>query len=75
MSESRFLAIGERLRQLREDSGLTADAVSAAARISRALLYRYEAGEVVKLDVMERLAELYGTSPVSYTHLTLPTKA
>lgn len=62
MSESRFLAIGERLRQLREDSGLTADAVSAAARISRALLYRYEAGEVVKLDVMERLAELYGTS-------------
>ena len=39
MSESRFLAIGERLRQLREDSGLTADAVSAAARISRALLY------------------------------------
>lgn len=62
---SRFALIGERLRDHRLAAHLTTEAAADAAGISRALLYRYESGEIVKLDVLERLAQLYATSTSS----------
>jgi transcriptional regulator with XRE-family HTH domain len=54
--------IGERLRDRRQSAQLTAKQVCEATGISRTLLYRYESGEVVKLDVLEKLARIYDTS-------------
>lgn len=54
--------VGRKLKDLRSATGLSVEAAAEAARVSRALLYRYEAGEIVKLDTLERLARLYGTS-------------
>jgi transcriptional regulator with XRE-family HTH domain len=57
--------IGKRLRQIREASELSAEAVAREVGVSRALLYRYERGEVVKVAVLERLAQIYGTSTMA----------
>ncbi len=54
--------VGRRLRHHRAVSGLTVEEAARSARLSRALLYRYEGGGIVKLDVLDRLARLYGTS-------------
>ena len=51
-----------RLRGLRETSHLSVDAAARAIGGSRALIYRYEGGDIVKLDTLDRLARLYGTS-------------
>ena len=57
-----FAHIGERLRSRRQNAHLSTEEVARAAGISRALLYRYESGDVVKLEVLEKLARLYETS-------------
>ncbi|GGF50349.1 hypothetical protein GCM10007301_07160 [Azorhizobium oxalatiphilum] len=57
-----LVEVGRRLKAHRQTSGLTVEAAAEAVHVSRALLYRYEAGEIVKLDTLERLARLYGTS-------------
>lgn len=57
-----FQDVGRRLRRQREAAGLTIDNVAEKLGVSRALLYRYESGNIVKLDVLARLAQLYGTS-------------
>lgn len=59
---SHFPEIGERLRQHRQTNKLTTEEVAQHLGISRALLYRYECGDIVKLGTLERLAALYGTS-------------
>jgi transcriptional regulator with XRE-family HTH domain len=61
----RFEDIGERLRTYRLESGLKADEIAARLGISRAALYRYEKGEVIKLDTIRRLAEMLQVSPFS----------
>lgn len=43
-------------------SGLSADQVAQKIGISRAALYRYEKGEVAKIDTLDRLANLLGVS-------------
>lgn len=58
----RFDDIGHRLKAFRIASGLSADQVAHKIGISRAALYRYEKGEVAKIDTLERLAELLGMS-------------
>ena len=60
----RFEDIGEQLRAYRLDSGLKADEIAARLGISRAALYRYEKGEVIKLDTVRRLAEMLQVSPL-----------
>lgn len=60
-----FRETGLRLRQLRRQKGLAIDTAARSAGISRALLYRYEAGDIIKLDVLQRLARTYGTSVVA----------
>ncbi|WP_347557134.1 helix-turn-helix domain-containing protein [Robbsia sp. KACC 23696] len=58
-----FRAVGERLKACRLESGMTADDVAKAIGVSRALLHRYEAGEIVKLETLEKFARVYGMPP------------
>ncbi|MGE7469465.1 helix-turn-helix domain-containing protein [Bosea sp. NPDC003192] len=76
----RFNEIGERLKAYRLGRGLQAEDVAEQLGISRAAVYRIEAGGVVKIETLERLATLlettvasllgagveYYSSPVSY---------
>jgi transcriptional regulator with XRE-family HTH domain len=58
----RFDDIGNRLKAFRMGSGLSADQVAQSIGISRAALYRYENGEVAKIDTLDRLAKLLNVS-------------
>jgi transcriptional regulator with XRE-family HTH domain len=60
-----FTEIGQQLRAYRLESGLRAEEIAARLGVSRAALYRYEKGEVIKLDTIKRLAELLKISPLS----------
>ena len=61
----RFTEIGQQLRAYRLELGLRAEEIAARLGVSRAALYRYEKGEVIKLDTIKRLAELLKISPLS----------
>ena len=61
----RFAEIGQQLRAYRLESGMRAEEIAARLGVSRAALYRYEKGEVIKLDTVKRLAELLKVSPLS----------
>ena len=61
----RFTEIGQQLRAYRLESGLRAEEIAARLGVSRAALYRYDKGEVIKLDTIKRLAELLKISPLS----------
>ena len=61
----RFTEIGQQLRAFRLESGLRADEIAARLGVSRAALYRYEKGDVIKLDTINRMAELLKISPLS----------
>ncbi len=61
----RFTEIGQQLRAYRLESGLRAEEIAARLGVSRAALYRYEKGDVIKLDTIKRLAELLKISPLS----------
>ena len=61
----RFNEIGQQLRAYRMESGLKAEEISARLGVSRAAFYRYEKGEVIKLDTVNRLAELLKISPLT----------
>jgi transcriptional regulator with XRE-family HTH domain len=61
----RLSDIGEQLRAFRLESGLRAEEIAARLGVSRAALYRYEKGEVIKLDTVKRLAELLKISPLA----------
>ena len=61
----RFAEIGQQLRAYRMESGLRAEEIAARLGVSRAALYRYEKGEVIKLDTVKRMAELLKVSPLS----------
>ncbi len=50
--------IGQRLKAYRLGSGLSADELAKKIGISRTALYRFEQGELAKIDTLERLAEL-----------------
>lgn len=58
----RFEEIGQRLRAYRLGSSLGSEEIARRLGISRAALYRYEKGEVIKIETIERLAELLGVS-------------
>src|SRR5438270_445026 len=63
----RFTEIGQQLRAYRLESGLRAEEIAARLGVSRAALYRYEKGEVIKLDTIQRLLEVgvAGALPLS----------
>lgn len=58
----RFDDIGNRLKAFRLGSGLSAEEVANRIGISRTALYRFEKGEVAKIDTLEKLAELLDVS-------------
>jgi transcriptional regulator with XRE-family HTH domain len=54
--------IGQRLRAFRLASGLSADEIADRLGISRTALYRFEKGELAKIETLERLSELLKVS-------------
>jgi len=58
----RFDDIGHRLKAFRLGSGLSAENIAAKLGISRTALYRFEKGEVAKIETLEKLAELLRVS-------------
>jgi transcriptional regulator with XRE-family HTH domain len=58
----RFDDIGNRLKAFRLASGLSADEIAVRLGISRTALYRFEKGELAKIETLEKLAELLGVS-------------
>jgi transcriptional regulator with XRE-family HTH domain len=61
----RFTEIGQQLRAYRLESGMRAEQIAAQLGVSRAALYRYEKGDVIKLDTIQRLSEMLKISPLS----------
>src|SRR5215813_12537971 len=61
-SEMRFDDIGNRLKAFRLGSGLSAEEIAAKLGISRTALYRFEKGELAKIETLEKLAELLQVS-------------
>jgi transcriptional regulator with XRE-family HTH domain len=61
----KFSDVGQQLRAYRMESGMRAEEIAARLGVSRAALYRYEKGEVIKLETIRRLAELLKVSPLA----------
>ncbi|MCE0504055.1 helix-turn-helix transcriptional regulator [Roseivivax sp. GX 12232] len=55
-------ALGERLRAARMGAGLTPDQLADLTGVSRAAIYRYEAGHPVRVDTLGRIADHLGVS-------------
>src|SRR3954471_24888149 len=68
----RYEEIGQRLKAFRMGSGLGADEIARKIGISRTALYRFERGELAKIDPLAKFATLLGVgieyipSAVSY---------
>ncbi|MEO8857198.1 MAG: helix-turn-helix transcriptional regulator [Burkholderiaceae bacterium] len=60
-----YASLGDRLRAHRIGASLLAEDVAEQLGISRAVVYRLEKGEIVKIETLERLANLLGTSVAS----------
>lgn len=58
----RYDEIGNRLKAYRLGSGLSADELARQLGISRTALYRFEKGELAKIETLDKLAELLGVS-------------
>jgi transcriptional regulator with XRE-family HTH domain len=58
----RFDDIGNRLKAFRLGSALSADEIAGRLDISRTALYRFEKGELAKIETLEKLADLLGVS-------------
>lgn len=60
-----YAALGDRLRAYRIGASLLAEEVAEQIGVSRAVIYRMEKGEIVKIETLERLAALLNTSLAS----------
>ncbi|QKD42090.1 helix-turn-helix domain-containing protein (plasmid) [Alicycliphilus denitrificans] len=58
----RYQEIADRLRAFRLGSGMSAEEVARRVGISRTALYRFEKGELAKIETLEKLSELLGVS-------------
>jgi transcriptional regulator with XRE-family HTH domain len=58
----RFDDIGNRLKAFRLGSGLAAEEIAEKLGISRTALYRFEKGELAKIETLEKLADLLNVS-------------
>ncbi|WP_119309688.1 helix-turn-helix domain-containing protein [Cohaesibacter haloalkalitolerans] len=59
------LDIGDRLRLVRVGKGLTPEEVATATGISRAAIYRYEAGNPIRVDALGKIADFFDVSIAS----------
>jgi transcriptional regulator with XRE-family HTH domain len=57
-----YQEIANRLRAFRLGSGLSADEIAKRVGISRTALYRFEKGELAKIETLEKLSELLQVS-------------
>ena len=59
------MTIGERLKRLRKERGLSADELGAMIGKDRSTIYRYERGDIetATIDVIPRLARALQTTP------------
>lgn len=57
-----FEQIGQRLRAYRMGAGLSPEEVAERIGVSRAALYNYEKGGALKIETLERIADLLGVS-------------
>ncbi len=57
--------LGARLRAYRIGASLQAENIAEMLAVSRAAIYRMEQGKIVKIETLERLAQLLGTSIAS----------
>ncbi|WBU62037.1 helix-turn-helix domain-containing protein [Paracoccus albus] len=60
--QERLSALGERLRAYRLGSGQSPEQVARKIGVSRAALYRYEAGAPIRVDKLARIATFLGVS-------------
>ncbi|MGO3741204.1 helix-turn-helix domain-containing protein [Kerstersia sp.] len=60
-----YAGLGDRLKAYRVGASLQAEDVAAQLGVSRAVVYRMERGEIVKIETLERLAGLLGTTLAS----------
>ncbi|MDI1269217.1 MAG: helix-turn-helix transcriptional regulator [Polaromonas sp.] len=60
-----LIEIGRRVRAYRLGAGYTADQLASKLQVSRAALYRIEQGDIVKIDVIQNIATILGTSLAS----------
>ncbi len=60
-----YAELGHRLRAHRIGAALQAEDIAAQLGVSRAVVYRMEQGKIYKLETVERLAQLLGTSMAS----------
>ena len=60
-----YAELGGRLRAYRIGASLPAEEVAERLGISRAALYRMEQGKIVKIETLEKLAQLLDTSLTS----------
>lgn len=65
MSGIDYQALGDRLKAYRIGASLQAEDVAAQLGVSRAVVYRMERGEIVKIETLERVADLLGTTLAS----------
>ena len=61
------MTIGQRLKQLREKSGLTQEAVAKHLGVATQTIFKYEKEIVTNIPAanIEKLAQLFGVSPSS----------
>ena len=64
-SSINYEELGNRLRAYRIGASLVAEDVAEQLGVSRAVVYRMEQGKIVKIETIERLAQLLGTSMAS----------
>ncbi|EMD2718452.1 helix-turn-helix transcriptional regulator [Enterobacter roggenkampii] len=60
-----YVAIGERLKAYRIGASLQAEDVAEQLGVSRAVIYRIERGDIVKIETLDRLAQVLETSLAS----------
>ena len=58
----RYATLGARIRRHRDETGMSSDDMAERLSISRAALYRYERGAIVKIEILRRLADMLGTT-------------
>lgn len=58
----RYDEIGKRLKAFRLASSMSAEEIARSIGISRTALYRFERGELAKIETLEKLADLLGAS-------------
>lgn len=59
---SQLADIGKRLKQHRIENRLSPEQIADALSVSRAAVYRIESGSIAKIETLNRLSALFGTS-------------